>query len=394
MQFINCLSKQTEIAGIVDELASQVQGHYDFGILFISHKNRAFIQELIQSLALRIQIKTLLGCSCAGIISTREEVEAQPATSLILANLPGVKIKPFALSNHQLENLMTTNDWYEFFEIYPNEHPNFLILPDPFSSEIPAFLQRLNQAYPQSPIVGGLASAAAQPKENSLIFNREIFDEGLVGVALTGDIRMRTIVSQGCKPIGETYIITKAEENVIYELAGQPLLTVLKKVLEGLSARDQLLAQQSLFVGMAMDEYKHTYKRGDFLIRGFWGIDPQSGAGIVGDYVKSGQTVQFHLRDAGAATEDLNELLTSNKFHEDKEKPKGALVFSCNGRGENLFQKKNHDIDIIQQHIGPVPAAGFFCAGEIGPIAGINHLHGFTDSIALFYPSSTTPSPN
>ncbi len=161
-------------------------------------------------------------------------------------------------------------------------------------------------------------------------------------------------------------------------------MDVLQDVLHMTPARDKLLAQESLFVGIAMNEYRHEFKRGDFLIRGLVGIDRNLKAGAIADYIRPGQTIQFHVRDSQAATEDLQELL-SLKRNQFKERPKGALVFSCNGRGQNLFKEKNHDIRLIQQYLGPVPAAGFFCAGEIGPVCQTNFLHGFTNSIALFY---------
>ena len=173
---------------------------------------------------------------------------------------------------------------------------------------------------------------------------------------------------------------------MISTLAGRPFLEVLQETLQKLPTSDQLLAQEALFVGIAMNEYTHDFKRGDFLIRGLLGIDQESKAGVVADYIRVGQTVQFHLRDAHTAHEDLNVLLTSQMAKEQKSRPKGALVFCCNGRGEYLFRQKNHDIQIIQKHIGPIPAAGFFCAGEIGPVGQTNFLHGFTNSIALFYP--------
>jgi small ligand-binding sensory domain FIST len=250
------------------------------------------------------------------------------------------------------------------------------------------FLELIKEAYPQAPIIGGLASAATQPNKNTLILDDESCTEGLIGIVLNGNIRVDTVVSQGCRPIGETYIITKAENNIIYELAGKNFTQILQETLEKAPEQDRLLAQEAIFLGIAINEYIHEYKRGDFLIRGLMGIDQKTGAGIIGDYIQAGQTIQFHVRDAQSATEDLNELLTRQQKNEKSQKPKGALVFSCNGRGEYLFQQKNHDINIIQKHIGPVPAAGFFCAGEIGPIGGNNFLHGFTDSIGLFYPKN------
>ena len=388
MEFINRLSTAVKIEEVVKELSRGITTPYDLGILFITPTNAFSAQDLVKELKSRISIKYILGCTCAGIISTDSEIERKPATSLILAQLPNVKILPFAIGQTQLEGLNTQKDWLEYFEVFPNENPVFLALPDPFSLDIHRFIQVINEAYPNCPMVGGLASAAAGPNENILILNNEFYTEGVVGVVLTGDIKVQTVVSQGCRPIGKTFIVTKADGNIIYELAGQPLLKVLQEVLDKSTARDKLLAQEAMFVGIAINEYKEHFQRGDFLIRGLMGIDNKTGAGAIADYIETGQTIQFHVRDAQTATEDLNELLMNQEKNGEKEKPKGALVFSCNGRGEYLFREKDHDIRIIQHHIGPVQAAGFFCAGEIGPISGNNFLHGFTDSIALFYPKN------
>ncbi len=386
MQFDNAISTAVTPLEIVQDLTASLKDEYDLGILFATHKDADVIQEIIAGIKQSSSIRNLLGCTCAGIIGSQTEIEHRPAVSLITAKLPQVKITPFVLKQVQLESLREKQEWYEFFEVYPNENPVFFAFPDPFQIDMNYFLTAINAAYPNAPVVGGLASAASQPNGNTLILNNELFEEGIVGAVLTGNINVETIVSQGCRPIGETYIITKAQENIIHELAGKPFIDILRKILDKASARDKLLAQEAIFLGLAINEYKDVYKRGDFLIRAVIGLDPNSGAGAVADYVRTGQTVQFHLRDAQTATEDLTELLKLQQLNNKSQKPKGALVFSCNGRGEYLFNEKNHDIRIIQNHLGPVPAAGFFCAGEIGPIGGKNFLHGFTDSMALFYP--------
>ncbi len=389
MEFFSRITTQTDTQKIVRELTEGLEAEFDLGFLFISSFGKTSTEEIIELINRRIKIKNLLGCTCAGIIGEQTEIERQPATSLILAKLPGVKILAFCINQTQMETLSTPEAWFNFLEVYPNENPIFLILPDPFQFDMNRFLDQLNKIFPHCSIVGGLASGAYQPLENTLFLNQKQFEEGLVGVILTGPIQVEAVVSQGCRPIGETYIVTKAQDNVVHELAGKPFIEVLQNVLYKIPAKDKLLAQEALFVGIAMNEYQHQFKRGDFLIRGLIGIDRNTGAGAIADYVKPGQTIQFHIRDAEAATEDLNELLSAQQ-NKNKEKPKGALVFSCNGRGENLFRQPNHDIQIIQKYLGPVPAAGFFCAGEIGPVCKNNFLHGFTSSIALFYPKVKT----
>lgn len=386
MEFTSRMTTSVEHVKIVDDLTNGQIGDFDLGVLFLSANDASSVSDILEQLRSRINVHNLIGCTCAGIIGDHAEIERQNATSLILARLPGVKILPFVLTQPQLEGLKAPDDWYNFFEVFPNEKPVFVTLPDPFSLDMGLFLEGVNKAYAGCPVVGGLASAAAQPGENILFVNKEETQDGVVGVVLTGDIRVSTVVSQGCRPIGETYIITKAEGNLIHTLAGRPFLEVLQEVLNKLSTADQSLAQDAIFVGIAMNEYKDKFKRGDFLIRGLMGLDQSTGAGVVADYVEVGQTVQFHLRDAKTANEDLNELLTLENQKEQAQKPKGALVFCCNGRGEYLFKQKNHDIAIIQKQLGPIPAAGFFCAGEIGPVGASNFLHGFTNSIALFYP--------
>ncbi len=386
MEFISRITTQTDCPKVIAELTEGLRQDFDLGFLFISSFSKTSTEEVIEFLSRRLKVKNLLGCTCAGIIGNQLEIERRPAASLILANLPGVKIVPFSVNQTQLDGLDKPEDWYNFLEVYPNERPIFLTLPDPFQLDMNKFLDSLNKIYPNCSVVGGLASGAYQPLENTLILNQQRFEDGLVGVSLTGPICVETVVSQGCRPIGETFIVTKAQGNVIYELAGKPFIEVLQEVLYKVPAKDKLLAQEAVFVGIAMNEYRHEFKRGDFLIRGLVGIDRGSGAGAIADYVKPGQTIQFHVRDAEAAHEDLNELLLAQQNRKNQEKPKGALVFSCNGRGENLFRQPNHDIEIIQKFLGPVPAAGFFCAGEIGPVCKNNFLHGFTSSIALFYP--------
>ncbi|MEI7997908.1 MAG: FIST N-terminal domain-containing protein [Candidatus Omnitrophota bacterium] len=384
MKFINRISEAQDQEQMLKDLAGDISGFFDLAILFITPWSTNDPVELYQDLAKRLSIKNFLCCTSAGIIGSEREIEGRPAASLLLAKLPGVTINTFYLNQAQLDGLKESVDLYNFFEIYPNEAPNFLVLPDPFAFDTNRFLKILNQAYKGTAVIGGLASAASSPQENFLIVNGLDYKEGIIGAVLNGAVKIDTVVSQGCRPVGETYIITKAQGNIIYELAGRPFYKVLEDVLKAGTDYDRLLAREAISIGIVINEYQEQFKHGDFLIRPVMAIDPKNGAGAIGDYITVGQTVQFHLRDAKTANEDLHELLKQQKM-KNVQTPQGALVFSCNGRGIGLFKEHNHDIGIIQAHLGPVPAAGFFCAGEIGPVTGINFLHGFTNSMALFY---------
>ncbi len=387
MEFINRITDATDEDKITVDLLEGVEGEFDLAVLYVCPWQPYDPIELYESLRVGSKVRHFLCCTCAGIIGGELEIEGRPSASLMLMRLPQVKVTPFYLNQASLEGIKSPQDWYNFMEVYPNEKPSFLVFADPFMFDGNGFLASLNSAYKGSAVIGGLASAASNPNENVLILDGEVYREGVVGVALTGNLRIETVVSQGCRPIGETYIVTKAERNIIYELAGRPFFKVLEEVLNKGTAYDRHLASEAVFIGIAMNEYKDVFNRGDFLIRGVMAVDPQIGAGAVGDYVRPGQTIQFHLRDAKTANEDLHALLKMHTAKKHPVAPHGAFVFSCNGRGMNLFNEHNHDIRIIQHHLGPIPAAGFFCAGEIGPVGGINFLHGFTNSMALFYPT-------
>jgi small ligand-binding sensory domain FIST len=213
--------------------------------------------------------------------------------------------------------------------------------------------------------------------------NSECHAFGAVGVVLHGGPRIRSVVSQGCRPIGTHYVITKAEENVVYELGGVPPMQRLHELLSTLSEEDQQLMEEGLHLGVVMNEYQDAFRRGDFLISNLLGADSESGAIAIGNPVRTGQTVQFHVRDAQAADEDLHQLLDDDRT-QNGDPPQAALLFSCNGRGTRLFPEANHDAGTIQSKVGPIPLAGFFAQGEFGPVGGKNHIHGFTASVALF----------
>jgi small ligand-binding sensory domain FIST len=206
----------------------------------------------------------------------------------------------------------------------------------------------------------------------------------VIGVALTGAVRIRTVVSQGCRPIGDRFMITQAEQNIVHELSGKPALDRLREVFSLLTPSEQRQAERALHLGIVIDEHKDHFDRGDFLIRNLIGADQQSGSFALGDVVKEGQTVQFQLRDAAAASEDLHALLTGERIAHQDQTPIGALVFSCNGRGQRFFRTPHHDAAAIHQEIGGLPVGGFFAMGEIGPVGGNNFLHSYTASVALF----------
>ena len=315
----------------------------------------------------------VIGCVAETVVGGDREVESGPAVAVWLASLP----EP--VETFHMEFVRTSEGGvfggYRFEESGPGP---CLLIGDPFSFPTHLLLGHVNEQVPGSVVMGGMASGGMGPGDNRLFLDERVVETGAVGARLPG-IGIRALVSQGCRPIGNVYTVTRAEGNVIHELGGRPPLQRLQELLETLPPQDRELVGRSLHVGRVIDEYKAEPERGDFLIRGVMGVDQQSGALAVGDTIEVGETIQFHVRDAATADEDLRTLL-----QREAEPATGALLFTCNGRGSRLFSSPDHDASLVSEKLGGLPLAGFNCAGEIGPVGGKNFLHGFTASIALF----------
>jgi|SRR5579863_693425 len=387
MKFYSGVSTNLEtdraVRTLHEEASSVIGESPDLLLLFFSPHHRKNISEAASILMKELAPKILLGCSGEGIIAMAVELEQQPAISLWAAKLPGVNLFPFQLSFEEEPKGIRLLGWPSPFPS-SDEHPFFITLVEPFSTPAHEFIDFLERKYPGAPVLGGMASGGRIPGENLLLFNGEPVQEGVVGLCAHGAIRLETVISQGCRPVGELFRVTHAERNVVHELSGKPALQRLTEIFERLTEEEKWLAQQGLQIGCASDEQKDQFGRGDFLIRSLVGIDEEHGSLSVGDLVKEGQTVQFHVRDAQSAREDLRLLLEARKFRLLGSPPQAALLFSCNGRGTRFFGQPHQDVEAIQEKLGKIPLAGFFAQGEIGPVGRRNFLHGFSASVALF----------
>jgi small ligand-binding sensory domain FIST len=328
------------------------------------------VLDLVQGLA---SPDALIGCVAEAVIAGRREVEHEPAVAIWLAATP----QPAETFHMEFLRTRTGGIFagYRFDRDRPDVH---LLLPDPHTFPTHLLFEHLNAHAPGTTVLGGLVSGAAQPRGTTLFHDGKVLESGAVGVRLPG-VRADLVVSQGCRPIGNPYTVTAAEGSVITELAGRPPLRLLEEMVTRLPASEQALVSRGLLLGRAIDEYKAEFGRGDFVIRVLTGADERTGAIEVGDVVEVGTTVQFHVRDAATADEDLRESLLGVPA-----RPVGALLFTCNGRGRRMFDVPDHDAGIVGELLGGVPLAGFFAAGELGPVGGKNFMHGFTASLAVF----------
>lgn len=387
MKWANALSTrpslEAAVAEVVEVATASIQAPADLGLVFISSAFTSEYPRLLPLLAERLSVPVLIGCSGGGIIGTQQgqiqEMEGAPALSLTLAHLPGVEVSAFHVVEEELPDLDSSpTAWVELLGVAPSPTPHFILLSEVSSSQINDLLPGLDFAYPGSVCLGGLASSSQLGGRISLFLNDRIYKEGTVGVALSGNIVVDTIVAQGCRPIGKPYQVSSCDRNILLELEELPPLVVLRELLENLSEYDRQLAQNSLFVGVARDEFKLNLEQGDFLIRNLLGVDPKFGAIAIGDRLRPGQRIQFHLRDAQTSAEDLEYLLGRYQKQNQSEQAAGALMFSCLGRGEELYGKPNFDSQMFRRYLNNVPLGGFFCGGEIGPVGGNTFLHGYT----------------
>jgi small ligand-binding sensory domain FIST len=388
MPFAAAVSTQGDSLGALDEVCDQalarLQGAPDLAVAFYSPHHVGAARDLAAAADRRLGARCLLGCPGQGILADDRELEEGPALCLWLARWPQrVELHPFHLALTYAPDGASLLGWPDELAGADPAQALLLVLGDPYTFPVDAFLHQVNGGHPGLRVVGGMASGTRGPGRCRLLRGDRVADEGAVGVLLQGPAKVRTIVSQGCRPVGRPLVVTRARDNVITELGGKAPLAQLQQLWQELDPRDQELVRQGLHVGRVINEYQSEFQRGDFLVRNVMDLDRQTGALSITDRVRVGQTVQFHVRDAATADEDLRALLQMDvSAHEGR--PGGALVFSCNGRGTNLFPEPHHDARAVRAEAGAVPLAGFFAQGELGPVGGQNFIHGFTASVVLF----------
>ena len=350
----------------------------DLAFLFVAPQFEDELAAIVESANASLGGGVLLGCVAGGVIGATREVEDAPAVAAWAATLPGVTVRPFLMTYSEEEEHAV----FDGLEEVPTTAPDsvLLMLADPFTFPAHLLLDHLNEHAPGLPIVGGMASGGLTAGRTRLILDDEIHTEGAVGAILEGAAGASAVVSQGCRPVGETFAITRAERNVVFELGGEPAVKRVEELYATATPRDQLLMRRGLHVGQAASELKAELGRGDIVIRNLVGVDRDAGSIAISDMAEIGQTIQFQVRDADSAREDLRQILEIERLSP----VAGALLFSCNGRGKGLFGEANHDVGALRNALGDIPVAGFFAAGELGPVSGRNFVHGFTASMLLF----------
>jgi small ligand-binding sensory domain FIST len=347
----------------------------DLAFVFLSPAHLVEAEAAAEAVREELAPRHLLGCVAEGVVAGVRELEEGPAVAVWAGALPGAEIECFHLAAVQTGEGIAVAGFPEL------EEPGLVaLLVDPFTFPVGPFLTRLNETHERIPLVGGIAAGGRRPGTQALILDDAVHAEGAVGAVVSG-LPVVTVVSQGCRPIGREAVITRCEGNLVYELAGKPALERLRREIAALSSDERALAARGLLAGLVIDENRPEYDTGDFLMRGLLGADEATGALALGDTVRIGQTLRFFVRDAASADADLRRALADAPS---RARPAGALLFTCNGRGTNMFPEPDHDARVVTETLRTDALAGFFCGGEIGPVGGKAFLHGFTATLAVF----------
>lgn len=398
MRWASAISEAADLDQAISELVTTVRLELggerpDLAVVFASPLYGGDLDRLPGLLA-DLSPRCLLGSTAGGVIGAGKEIEGTVGISLTAGVLPGVRVEEFQVGPQDVPAPgADRSEWLEMLDAESAPSEGLILLADPFSFDVDRCLTGLYEQFPTVPVIGGLASGARQAGEALLFGCNDVWSSGAVGVSLRGNIRLDTLVAQGCRPIGSPMFVTRAEGNMIQELDGESPYELVRNLYQSLPRNDQELLQTSLFLGVVMDPDREAYRHGDFLIRNVLGFDREHGSLAVGAIVQPTQVVQFHLRDARTSHDDLDLHLRADQLRYPDEPPAGALLFSCLGRGEHLYGQRNHDSALALQRLGQMPLGGFFCNGEIGPVQGRAYLHGYTSAFALFRPKQLRPRP-
>ena len=369
MPFAAALSEHPIAAHAVGEVTGQVlealgDERPDLAILFVTSHHLRAMGDAADVVLRLLRPGALIGCTAVSVLANAREVEESPGVTLWAGRFGPVHAVNIGPDGEVDEP--------------PFDPSALVLLADPFGFAADACFARLAERWPGMPVVGGMASAARGPGGNRLLLDERVLLTGAVGAFLGPGVEVETVVSQGCRPIGHPLTVTASEDNVVRELAGRPAMARLLEL-----ANDELTEEEvavvnrgGLHVGRVIDERKVDLGRGDFRVVDVLGANQAEGWIAVAEPVALGETLQFHLRDGESADDDLRAMLTGRVAD-------AALVFTCNGRGRALFDIADHDALVVDDYLGPLPAAGMFCAGEFGAVGGRNFVHSFTASIAL-----------
>lgn len=385
MKWTTGLSRNPETTQAFSEAAQKLEvdsvGDVDVVLVFFSSHHAGQVEALGAHMRDEFSDAVCIGCNTSGVIGGGDEAIEERSLAITAGILPGVDVEPLRLEPdiHDQPEF----DWHGHARLDADNTPHFLLLSDPETFDTESFLSGLDRDFPDSQKFGGLVTGGGGG--NKLILEGHVFHNGAVGLALSGNLEVDTMVAQACRPIGEPLIVTSHTHNVIHRFDRGDPVDIFRSTVGKLDEEDRELSQHSMFVGMGLDLKDGEYKQGDFLIRDIVGFNPKTGDLAVAAAVNDLDVIQFHLMDARTSAQEFARLMDEyNERSNGAPRPSGALLFSCVERGEEFYGHPNHESTALREHLGEVPIGGCFCDGEIGPIGQKTFLHGYASTVVVF----------
>jgi len=385
-QLVTGLFDEAVIRDTAVQLREQLSGKPTFGLVFVTPDYAEKVADVLELVRVYGHVPTLIGCSGTGLVGRSQEQEEGSGISLLLVSLPGGKATSLSFTQDAVEASTGPAYWHEKTGLKPADVKGWLVFLNPFSLSVEMWLKQWNQAYPRVPVFGGMGGGMPGDPE-AWVFCDDCVVPGGVAIALQGDVAVHSVLSQGCKPIGEPLTVTQADRNVLLTLGSRPAYQVLSEVYKELTDTEREQARGHLFAGIAVSEYIEEYKRGDFLVRNIIGADPKSGAVAINAVARVGQTLQYQLRDSRVASDELKRLLREQRASMEPP-PFAGLLCTCHGRGRGLFGESNHDAGLVNEFFPGLPLSGLFANVQLGPVGDRNFAHGYTASLALLGPAA------
>ena len=403
----SALATDPSLQAAVEAIAAQLRGagEADLALVFASASYASDLPRLLPLLRQKLRAEHWLGCLGGGVVGAGSdgvphELEREPGLSVTLLKLPGARLQPFAIDGGDLPDLDgPAEPWRQL--LGAGDDPNaalqlaaagsMLLLVDPGCPAINDLINGLDYACPAAAKVGGIAAQHSAP-HGSLLFGDQVRG-GAVGCLIDGAWALEPVVAQGCRPIGPVLEVEEAQRNVVLQVSegggrqSSPV-AALQAILTELSPEERELVKHSLFLGVARRDFSVVDAGGEapaaFLVRNLIGVDPRNGAVAVGERMRVGQQVQFHLRDGDTSRQELEQLLRAQAKRPNE--PLAGFLFACLGRGKGLYGQPDGDAGPCHTIFPAMPLAGAFCNGEIGPVGGSTHLHGYTASFGFLVP--------
>lgn len=334
------------------------------GFIYFTDPLLPHAAEMVDTLRDLTGIQDWVGTVGIGILASGVEYLGEPALALMVADIPSDSYRIFSGKRRAPlpgERTPTGAAAAQFGVVHG----------DPRTPDMADLIADMSMRVESGYLVGGLSSGGG---ETAQVAN-DVLTGGLSGVVLASDVPVATRHTQGCTPLPARHVVTECEDNIVITLDGRPALDVFREDVGEVLARDLRRAAQFMHVGFPIK----GSDIGDYVVRNLLGIDPKNKLIAVGEVPEPGAALVFCKRDAQTAREDLARILAELK----REVPaaRGALYFSCVGRGEHLFGRRGAEQELIRDAIGAVPLVGFFCNGEISH----DRLYGYTGVLTLFH---------